>query len=44
MDAVVDGLSLTGDDHKTMTVHFEKALQWLPGAPGQQLLAESDPA
>ena len=42
MDAVVDGLSLTGDDHKTMTVHFEKALQWLPGAPGQQLLAGSD--
>jgi serine/threonine-protein kinase RsbW len=44
MDALVDGLSLTGDDHKTMTVHFEKALQWLPGAPGQQLLAEPDPA
>ena len=44
MDAVVDGLSLTGDDEKTMTVHFEKALQWVPGAPGQQLLAGSDPA
>jgi serine/threonine-protein kinase RsbW len=48
MDAVVDRLSLTGDDDKTMTVHFEKALQWLPGAPGQVLLAESpggaDPA
>jgi hypothetical protein len=25
-------------------VHFEKALQWVPGAPGQQLLAGSDPA
>ena len=44
MDAVVDDLSLTGDDDKTMTVHFEKALQWLPGAAGQQLLTESDRA
>jgi serine/threonine-protein kinase RsbW len=44
MDAVVDRLSLTGDDSKTMTVHFEKALQWLPGAPGQILLTDADGA
>jgi serine/threonine-protein kinase RsbW len=41
MDAVVDRLSLTGDDHSTMTVHFEKVLEWLPDAPGQLLVAGS---
>jgi serine/threonine-protein kinase RsbW len=40
IDAVTDQLSLTGDDDKTMTVHFEKALEWLPGAPGELLLTD----
>ena len=37
IDAVVDNLQLTGDERHGMTVHFEKALEWLPGAPGRQL-------
>ena len=37
IDAVVDNLQLTGDDRQGLTVHFEKALEWLPGAPGRHL-------
>jgi serine/threonine-protein kinase RsbW len=33
--AVTDNLRLTGNG--TTTVHFEKALEWVPGAPGEQL-------
>jgi serine/threonine-protein kinase RsbW len=38
MDAVVDNLRLTGGRDGT-TVHFEKALDWVPGAAGEQLFA-----
>jgi len=38
MDAVVDNLRLTGTGDGT-TVHFEKALDWVPGAAGEQLFA-----
>jgi serine/threonine-protein kinase RsbW len=39
MNAVVDNLQLTGNDRHGTTVHFEKTLQWLPGAPGQHLFS-----
>jgi len=35
IDAVTDNLRLTGDGRTT--VHFEKALEWVPGAPGEHL-------
>jgi serine/threonine-protein kinase RsbW len=38
MDAVVDNLRLTGNRDGT-TVHFEKALDWVPGAVGEHLIA-----
>ena len=37
MDAVVDNLRLTGNRQQGTTVHFEKALQWIPGAAGEHL-------
>jgi serine/threonine-protein kinase RsbW len=37
INAVVDNLQLTGNEHQGTTVHFEKTLQWLPGAAGQHL-------
>jgi serine/threonine-protein kinase RsbW len=37
MDAVVDNLRLTGNRRQGTTVHFEKALQWVPGAAGEHL-------
>ena len=40
MDAVVDNLRLTGSPDGT-TVHFEKVLQYVPGAPGELLLKGS---
>lgn len=39
MDAVVDNLQLTGGRDGT-TVHFEKALDWVPEAAGELLFAE----
>jgi serine/threonine-protein kinase RsbW len=39
MDAVVDNLRLSGGE-KT-TVHFEKALDWVPGAAGEHLSADN---
>ncbi len=39
IDAVTDRLELTGNGRQGTTVHFEKTLEWLPGAPGQQLFA-----
>ena len=39
IDAVADNLRLTGDDRQGTVVHFEKTLQWLPGAPGQHLIS-----
>jgi serine/threonine-protein kinase RsbW len=38
IDAVVDNLQLTANGRHGTTLHFEKTLEWLPGAPGQQLL------
>ena len=38
IDAVTDNLQLTGNGRRGTTVHFEKTLEWLPGAPGEQLL------
>lgn len=38
MDAVVDNLRLTGTRDGT-TVHFEKTLRYVPGAPGELLLS-----
>jgi serine/threonine-protein kinase RsbW len=37
IDAVADNLQLTADEGLGATVHFEKTLDWLPGAPGQHL-------
>jgi serine/threonine-protein kinase RsbW len=37
IDAVVDNMQLTSDERHGTTVHFEKALQWVPGAPGEHL-------
>ena len=37
MDAVVDNLRLTGSAGEGTTVHFEKALEWVPGAAGEHL-------
>jgi serine/threonine-protein kinase RsbW len=37
IDAVVDNLQLTGDERHGTTVHFEKTLEWVPGAAGQHL-------
>jgi serine/threonine-protein kinase RsbW len=37
IDAVVDNMQLTSDDGHGTTVHFEKTLQWVPGAPGEHL-------
>jgi serine/threonine-protein kinase RsbW len=41
MDAVVENLSLTGNRRDGTTVHFEKPLAWLPGAPGEFLFNEA---
>jgi serine/threonine-protein kinase RsbW len=41
MDAVVENLSLTGNGLDGTTVHFEKPLSWLPGAPGELLFSEA---
>jgi serine/threonine-protein kinase RsbW len=37
IDAVTENLQLTGNRQGT-TLHFEKTLEWLPGAAGRQLL------
>jgi serine/threonine-protein kinase RsbW len=41
MDAVVDNLRLTGNGRAGTTVHFEKALHWVPGAAGDRLVSDS---
>jgi serine/threonine-protein kinase RsbW len=38
IDAVTDNLRLTGNARAGTTVHFEKELDWVPGAPGQHLV------
>ena len=37
INAVMDNLQLTGNGRQGTTVHFEKKLDWLPGAAGQHL-------
>jgi serine/threonine-protein kinase RsbW len=37
IDAVTDNLRLTGNGRAGTTVHFEKTLDWVPGALGEQL-------
>ena len=37
IDAVADNLRLTGNHRRGTTVHFEKTLEWLPGAAGKHL-------
>ena len=37
INAVVDNLQLTGNGRQGTTVHFEKKLDWMPGAAGQYL-------
>jgi serine/threonine-protein kinase RsbW len=39
IDAVVDNLRLTRNDGHGTTVHFEKTLDWVPGAPDQHLFS-----
>jgi serine/threonine-protein kinase RsbW len=39
IDAVVDNLELTSNERQGTTVHFEKTLEWLPGAAGQHLFS-----
>jgi serine/threonine-protein kinase RsbW len=41
MDAVVENLRLTGNGRHGTTVHFEKPLSWLPGAPGEFLFSDA---
>jgi serine/threonine-protein kinase RsbW len=42
IDAVTDNLRLTGNQGQGTTVHFEKALEWLPGAAGPHLFRADD--
>jgi serine/threonine-protein kinase RsbW len=42
IDSVADNLQLIGNEHHGLTVHFEKTLTWLPGAPGQQLFCPEE--
>jgi serine/threonine-protein kinase RsbW len=37
IDAVTDNLQLTGNQRHGTTLHFEKTLEWLPGAAGRHL-------
>ena len=39
IDAVADNLQLTGNDSQGTIVHFEKTLEWLPGAAGEHLIS-----
>ena len=40
IDAVTDELFMTGSGPAGTTVRFEKVLNWIPGAPAEQLSAE----
>ncbi|HEY0932127.1 MAG TPA: ATP-binding protein [Trebonia sp.] len=42
IDAVTDNLQLTGDQRRGTTLHFEKTLEWIPGAAGQHLFKAED--
>jgi serine/threonine-protein kinase RsbW len=39
IDAVVDNVRLSTNERAGTSVHFEKALDWVPGAAGEQLLS-----
>jgi serine/threonine-protein kinase RsbW len=39
INAVVDNLQLTGNEREGTTVHFEKTLDWVPGAAGEHLFS-----
>jgi len=39
IDAVTENLRLSGDGRQGTVVHFEKSLEWVPGAAGQTLSA-----
>jgi serine/threonine-protein kinase RsbW len=41
IDAVVDNLQLTGNERQGTIVHFEKTLEWLPGAAGRHLFGSA---
>jgi serine/threonine-protein kinase RsbW len=41
IDAVADNLQLTSTERLGTTVHFEKDLEWLPGAAGQHLFSSA---
>jgi serine/threonine-protein kinase RsbW len=40
IDAVTENLQLSGDGSEGTIVHFEKSLEWVPGAAGQHLSAD----
>jgi serine/threonine-protein kinase RsbW len=42
IDALTDNLQLTGNQRQGTTVHFEKTLDWLPGAVGPHLFNADD--
>ena len=44
MDAVANNVRLTGSDGEGTTVHFEKALDWVPGAAGEHLFSADAPS
>jgi serine/threonine-protein kinase RsbW len=44
IDAVTDNMQLTGNERHGTTVHFEKTLEWLPGAVGPQLFNADGPS
>jgi len=39
IDAVVDNVRLSTNEHDGTSVHFEKALEWVPGAAGEHLFS-----
>jgi serine/threonine-protein kinase RsbW len=41
IDAVADNVQLTANKRHGTTVHFEKKLEWVPGAPGPHLFNAS---
>lgn len=41
IDAVTDNVRLTQTNGEDTTVHFEKALDWVPDAPGRHLFSAS---
>lgn len=42
IDAVMENLQLRSNQYQGTTVHFEKTLEWLPGAAGQYLINADD--